>query len=195
MNKRKPKTTYELDFPILFYPHVIGKSFIEMELDVIETSKQNVLGRWYHSVNDADLFLWSDENNNIIKQQMIFSGQVVEWNIIDGLKTGLISDKEHENTNTTVTNDTEDITKITREKNKSIKYDKYLQTLAVSQALDIVQSIESLQWVLKEQLQTNYKWGKKLTDMNPLEVANRFGHHIANKNWFSDLVKKIKSLF
>ena len=47
---------------------------------------QNVGSHWYHSDQDADIYIWLDEVGNVIKQQVNFVGQVVEWNIVEVLK-------------------------------------------------------------------------------------------------------------
>src|SRR4051812_41729358 len=85
----------ENEAPILFDAEQIGKSLREVAVDVIETEGSTILSRWFHSKHDVELFLWTDAENNVIKHQVTFYGQAVEWNVFEGVKTGVIV--EHEN--------------------------------------------------------------------------------------------------
>ena len=72
----------------------IGGSVKEMGSDMVKTTHQNVISHWYHSDMDADVIIWRDEKQNIIKQQVNLLGQVIEWNIVDGLRTGFVVEIE-----------------------------------------------------------------------------------------------------
>ncbi len=74
----------------LFNPSEIAKSLKEVAVDIIQTEHQEVVSRWFHSHRDADLFIWLDESARIIKQQISFNGQVVEWNAVEGVRTGFV---------------------------------------------------------------------------------------------------------
>jgi hypothetical protein len=86
----------------LFDPKSLGESFKEMAIDYIETEDSNLQSRWFQSEWDADLFIWTDVNkrpesfqDEMIKYQISFFGQIVEWSIFDGVRTGLIVENEN----------------------------------------------------------------------------------------------------
>lgn len=82
-------------FPRFFDPADLGRSLQEVATDVIATTHHDVISRWFHSAKDADLFLWFErESGELIKQQLSFYGQVVEWNCVEGLRTGLLIETE-----------------------------------------------------------------------------------------------------
>src|SRR3954462_116810 len=82
--------------PHLFDPMDLGRSLREVATDVIKAPRRDVISRWFHSAKDADLFIWMDLKRNVIKQQLSFYGQVVEWNVIEGVKTGHVVVEEHQ---------------------------------------------------------------------------------------------------
>lgn len=79
-----------MEHAYLFNPTEIAKSLKEVAVDIIQTEHHRVVSRWFHSNKDADLFIWLDESARIIKQQITFSGQVVEWNAVEGVRTGFV---------------------------------------------------------------------------------------------------------
>ncbi len=87
--------------PIHFDPRTLGESLKEIAIDYIETEDSNLQSRWFQSDSDADLFIWTDVNqkklssdSEVIKYQLSFFGQVVEWSIFDGVRTGVIIENE-----------------------------------------------------------------------------------------------------
>lgn len=77
-------------YPRFFNPQDLGNSLKEVSVDVIHAPRQDITSRWFHSNKDADLFIWLDSQQNIVKQQLSYYGQVVEWNVVEGIKTGHI---------------------------------------------------------------------------------------------------------
>ncbi len=87
--------------PGRFDARTLGESLKEVAIDYIETEDSNLQSRWFQSESDADLFIWTDINRKkltsieeIIKYQLSFFGQVVEWSIFDGVRTGVIIENE-----------------------------------------------------------------------------------------------------
>jgi hypothetical protein len=83
-----------MPFPRFFNAEEIGHSLKEVSPLLLKTTHPEITSRWFHSSQDADLFIWFDRNQGVIKQQISFFGQVVEWNIVEGLKTGLVIEEE-----------------------------------------------------------------------------------------------------
>jgi hypothetical protein len=77
-------------YPLFFNPEDLGASLKEVSKELIYTTHHEVVNRWFHSNKDTDLYIWCDSANKIIKQQLSFYGQVVEWNAVEGVRTGLI---------------------------------------------------------------------------------------------------------
>lgn len=116
--------------PLLFDPESMGRSLKEVAVDVVPVHEAHYISRWFHSPNDIDLFIWTDEKKNIIRQQVSFCGQVVEWNVVDGVKTGLIVEQE-------LSGDKENA-------NESIQFDSLPQSRAVFQAVSLLAYVPDL---------------------------------------------------
>lgn len=79
----------------LFDAEALGASFRELAVDVIPGETTEFMSRWFHAPRlEADLFIWLDGENRIIKHQLCFYGQVVEWNALHGTRTGVILEEE-----------------------------------------------------------------------------------------------------
>src|SRR4051794_6420331 len=116
-------------YPRFFDPVELGKSLKEVATDVIATTHADVVSRWFHSSKDADLFIWMDKNNNIIKQQLSYYGQVVEWNAVEGLKTGHI-----------VTDEARD----RKQGSEILRFDEVPQVTSIQQATQLLNNITAL---------------------------------------------------
>ena len=68
-----------------------------MGRDYLSAESQTVTSRWFHGLQDSDLFIWVDSSSRLIKGQLTFCGAVVEWNVMEGLRTGLVVEEEHQN--------------------------------------------------------------------------------------------------
>lgn len=116
-------------FPRFFDPVDLGRSLREVATDVIATTHHDVISRWLHSPKDADLFLWFErESNALIKQQVSFYGQVVEWNCVEGLRTGLVIESETGRVKASET----------------VRFDQRAQPGPVRQALQLVAQVTAL---------------------------------------------------
>lgn len=150
----KPKRIFYFD------PDEIAKGLREMSVDTITTKNHQIKSYWYRSHTEADLFIWVDNKSSIIKQQFNVYGQVVEWNIIDGIKTGYITEGE---------------TLDGRVLNSQVKYDSNVQVHAVNQALDICQRVEKDVFFDKDQLVKNFLEAPHFGSLSPKEVIQRYG--------------------
>jgi hypothetical protein len=84
----------KMPLPVIFEAESLGLSFRELGVDVARGEVTDILSRWFHSTQDADLFIYSDGKQRLLKLQLCFYGQVVEWNPLDGTRTGLIVEQE-----------------------------------------------------------------------------------------------------
>ena len=85
----------EFTNPRLFDPEALGLTFEELAIDVVQGENTEFISRWYRAREaDADLVIWSDGSKRIVKQQICIFGQVVEWNPINGTRTGVVIEQE-----------------------------------------------------------------------------------------------------
>ncbi len=115
----------------LFNPADIAKGLKEVAVDIIQTEHQEVVSRWFHSNRDADLFIWLDESGRIIKQQFSFNGQVVEWNVVEGVRTGYVYEDERGK-------------KPGDMSSEIIRFDSAPQKASIAQAIDILNEMKQL---------------------------------------------------
>ncbi len=104
-------------------------------MDYIETEDSNLKSRWFQSDWDADLFIWTDVNKTgekttqeVIKYQLSFFGQIVEWSIFDGVRTGGIIESEISG----------------EEPSEIIEFDKVPQAPSIAQAQRLLRFIDQL---------------------------------------------------
>lgn len=62
--------------------------------DKVQTQQFKITSKWFHSPLGFDLMLWKNEKLNLVKIQLGFMGEVVEWNPLDGLRTGIHIEQE-----------------------------------------------------------------------------------------------------
>jgi hypothetical protein len=85
----------ESSVPIVFDALALGSSLQRLGVDVVRGEETDFMSRWFRSaLGDADLVIWTDGEMRIIKYQLCFYGQVVDWNPIRGTRTGLIVEEE-----------------------------------------------------------------------------------------------------
>ena len=133
----------------------IGLSLKEMESRSIDTTYQKVMSQWFHSESDVDIVLWKDEKKNIIKQQVNLFGQVIEWNIVEGLKTGFVVETEL--------------------KPNVIRYDSAPSKHSVHQAVDMVRFAVPILVPDKDVLINNFLLAPKIASMDPGVFVETFG--------------------
>lgn len=163
----------------------VGKSLKEMGSDVFKTTHQNVVSQWFHSDLDADLIVWRDENKNIIKQQVNLLGQVVEWNIVDGIRTGFVVETEEQN----------EVKQTQGSKSRTeIHFDLNPIVDSISQAVELISHSECLTTQDKTTVTDNLKNAPKMDMMHPKEFLKRFGHKkdsSQESNWFQKIVRRL----
>lgn len=153
-------------FPHLFDPAALGESLKEVATDIINTGEAEIVHRWFHSARDADFFLWLDKQNNVIKQQVTFYGQVVEWNIVEGVKTGLII---------------EDETRSAVKASDLIRFDVQVQQAPVEQAVKLLKAMTALNDLERHVLAKNFVHSPTSKSLDPEEFVRRYGAFLKTK--------------
>ena len=138
--------------PLYLDPADLGRSLEEVASEVIETKAHNVISRWFRGVQDIDVFLWTDDGHNIIKQRVNYLGQIVEWNVVEGLRTGMVVEFENEN----------------EEDEEKVLYDLEPQTVAVEQSLEVIRHMKALNDIERQVVLNNFKGFHFTTLQSPL---------------------------
>jgi hypothetical protein len=146
----------------------VGKNLKEVAVDLIKTQSEDLVSRWYHASPGTDLFTWADRRNNILKQQLNYNGQVVEWNCLEGIKTGVIIELEMEDT------------KESAARSETIKFDSKPQLDSIELALEILKH-SPFEDQLRNQLIGNFRDPQNIETMQPDAFLSRFG--LALKNY------------
>jgi hypothetical protein len=143
----------------MFNAQDIGSSLQEVAADYIKTEDNEIESHWYHSQKDADLYYWRDNKKNIIKQQVSFLGQIIEWNILDGVRTGVV---------------VEDETSQSMGCSPLVHYDKSPSPSTLGQCVDIVAHIPKLPASEKQQIMNNFLHSPNLHNLPLAEIISRF---------------------
>ncbi len=162
----------------LFRAKDIAHSLAEVAVDLIKSEDRNIESRWFHSPMDADLFFWRDDQKNIIKQQMTFYGQLVEWNVVEGVRTGVIIEDEG---------------RAQRGGTPMIRFDTQLQKHTVDQGVSIIENMTVLRPEDKSLLLSNFVRGPKLLSLGVEEIIKKYGNYMAQPGttWFQRLLTAI----
>ncbi len=145
--------------PSFYEPSAIGKSLKEVSVDYIKAENQKIRSQWYHSNLDADLFLFKDQKDRLIKQQLGLYGLIVEWNILDGVKTGVVIEEvEHA---------------ADMGASEIIRFDREPNETAIQQALQVIDNIEDLGVKVRELLKANL--------ISPWAMSNEWGYSETEK--------------
>lgn len=151
-------------FPKLFNPQDLGTSLKEVTSGGPEISPEGIVSRWFHSAKDADLFIWSDSQENIIKQQLSYYGKVIEWNVIEGVKTGHVILEEG------------------RERNHGseiLRFDPKPQMTSIEQAILLLECVTALKDIERKALAANFLKLSASQTMPPEEFIARFGKYMS----------------
>jgi len=145
----------------IFDEKEIGNSLRKVSVETVKTETQDIISHWYHSDQEADLYFWVDENSNIIRQQLSFFGQVVEWNLVEGVKTGITEVDENK--------------KIGLMNKEKIVFDMSPQAASVGQAISLMENLVFIDKCSQDSLVFNFKTNPQISEMNPKEVMAKYG--------------------
>lgn len=177
--------------PGFFAPAYLAKQFREVAVDFIEVDHQMIRTRWFQTNHDVDLFVWLDERGNVIKQQLTLCGQVVEWNLLDGLRTGMLIQEEVK---------TEEVVTLgeppeTGPCSESIVYDrKGPDKMSVRQALDLLRATTCIEAVVLEDLVRNLTTPRSLREWPQEEILLKFGKKSRRRQNAQTLLQRLSTL-
>ena len=143
-----------------FYPKELGRSLKEVAVEYMSLENQDLESRWFHSNKDADLYVWKDARGNIVKQQMSFLGTIIEWNILEGVRTGyFIEDESSQGI----------------DRSPIIQFDSKPQLLSIEQGVEVISYIDGLSTHDKAQLVNNFTTSPVFDSYSVDEITKKFG--------------------
>lgn len=146
--------------------HYLAKSLSKKQMDQIKMSNnQTVFCHWYHSDEDADIVMWIDEKQNIIKQQVSVFGQFVEWDLLHGIRTGVLVEEGTD----------EKVSQI------NIKYDEKKQNSALNNAMTLLEGTVAIKDNYLEQLLVNITLNPTFDNQSSKDLVTKYGQHNPKK--------------
>lgn len=137
----------------------LGGSFQEVAVDVIRGESTDFVSRWFKAARgDADLTIWVDGEHRIVKHQLSFFGQVVEWNPIQGTRTGFIVEVESAEAMSDSTMEDPELDGVA----EIIRFDEKVQISPVAQAIDLLSHVPSLSEKDRASLIYNFRESPRL---------------------------------
>lgn len=89
------KQGLEKSSPIYLDTAKVGASLKEVGIDYQEIELREVETRWFRDQqSETDVFVWMGKDKKMIKQQVVVMGLLTEWNVLDGVRTGMIMESE-----------------------------------------------------------------------------------------------------
>lgn len=149
-------------FPHFFDPERIGHDLKEVSSDLLR-EEHDLIARWFHATDEIDLFLWTDAKKMIVKQQLTFYGQVVEWNVVEGTKTGAIIEDESPGAGRGAAKPVE-----------TIRFDDAPQAQPLGLAMDLIRHATVLSELERKQIVANYFRGQKISGSGPGAFFERY---------------------
>ncbi len=72
---------------------IMAQNIAFVSFDVIQFREHEMRSHWYR-YEDIDLYYFQTTDGTVAKIHMSIFGQVVEWNAMDGVRTGLLIEQE-----------------------------------------------------------------------------------------------------
>jgi hypothetical protein len=141
--------------PFYLDPVKVGASLIEVGVDYQEIESREVQTRWFRGqASETDVFVWMNSDLKMIKQQISVMGLVAEWNILDGVRTGMILESELHSKDLMENGLTPDDTA-----SEVIHFDKSTQKRTLEISLSILKNMTCLEPELKALMLKNFNQG------------------------------------
>lgn len=106
-----------------------------VSFDVLQVENQSVKSHWYRHEEGIDIYYFQKEDGHFLKVHISFFGQVIEWNPLDGTRTGLVVEQEQ---------GTEVV--------ETVHYDARTNDQSIAQSLVIIDNASCISAKLREEL-------------------------------------------
>lgn len=98
---------------------------------LLQVQIESVKSIWLRSDYEADFFLWLDQEERIIKIQVHILGSILEWNLLEGVRTGIFY--------------------LESGSEEKIVFDDDISQVTLEQGLEFVKEVRVLNPVLKDE--------------------------------------------
>ncbi len=140
-------------------PEKLGQGLHEVEISFKGSGTGKITTRWFRGKEAADAFLWNDHRDNVIKLQVMISGVVVEWNVLDGLRTGVVIEQELKD----------------EQASESVQFDGSINHMSVQMAIRLVQRVPAMDEDTKSIFVEHLRTPKSFNSLSPEEILFRYG--------------------
>jgi len=148
----------------------IGGGIKEVDITYAGTGPQKIVSHWYHGSDGVDLFIWIDSKGNVIKQQLNLAGSIVEWNILDGLRTGMVIEVEM-----LMAASSDMAQGASPKSSESILFDSSPSQFTIKFASEIIPHVPGLDEALRQTLIQHFLKPKSFSHLQFEEIVRRYG--------------------
>lgn len=106
-----------------------------VSFDVLQVEQYSVKSHWYRHEKGLDIYYFQKDDGRLVKLHIAFFGQVIEWNPLDGTRTGLLMEQE-----------------LGSEVIETVHFDSRTNTESLAQSLVILENASCLAQDLRNQL-------------------------------------------
>lgn len=152
----------EFDVPLYFDAKVLGKGLHEVSNEILKTEKSDVKSRWFTGEDGADFFTWQDLSGNFIKAQFTYCGQVFEWNVVSGVRTGVIVEEEP--------------VEVGIKSSEVIRYDSEKMDQTVQDAVALIGHLVAMEEIERDDLLKSIHSNKTIDSMSHEEFWSKYGY-------------------
>ncbi len=141
--------------PLFLDPAKVGASLKEVGIDYQEIESKQIETRWFRDqLSETDVFVWMNKDRRMIKQQVSVMGLLTEWNILDGVRTGVILESEMSSKDLAQNGLTPDDTA-----SEAIHFDRNPQQRTLSISISILKNMTCVEPELKELMLRQFNQG------------------------------------
>lgn len=106
-----------------------------VSFDILQVEQYSVKSHWYRHEQGLDIYYFQKDDGRLVKLHIAFFGQVIEWNPLDGTRTGLLMEEE-----------------IGSEVIETVHFDSRTNKESLAQSLVILENASCLAQDLRDQL-------------------------------------------
>ncbi len=150
-------------------PCKVGAALVEVGVDFQKIDSREIQTRWFRdALSETDVFVWVGQNKKILKQQVSMMGLIAEWNIMDGVKTGMIMESEISAKDLQESGLTPDDTA-----SEVIRFDEKVQPRTLGIAISIIENSKTIEPVLIDYMLKNFRQHSLLGKMSHFTESKR----------------------
>lgn len=167
------KIQAQLGYPFYFNAEMAGASLKRVAVDTLHSRGQQIESWLYQNDQGVDLLIWINSDKKIIKQRFNIFGQVVEWNVVEGVKTGMTVDFGYEKQEAHKLEDSDLKARVYGGKRAHCVYDERNHPSAVSQVLDVLKWCD-IKDELKDRVIHNFQQERKVKVIDEVKLPTGF---------------------